>query len=41
MFYDNASGFNIYVPTASVDAYKSASYWRNYSSYIVGYDFNK
>ena len=35
----NASDFKIYVPRASVDAYKSAEYWWNYSSYIVGYDF--
>ena len=39
MFDDNASGRKIYVPTASVNAYKSASYWSDYSSYIVGYDF--
>ena len=39
MFDDNASGRKIYVPTASVNAYKSASYWSNYASYIKGYDF--
>ena len=39
MFYNNASDRKIYVPRASVDAYKSASYWSDYSSYIVGYDF--
>ncbi|MBQ3209478.1 MAG: leucine-rich repeat protein [Alistipes sp.] len=39
MFSYNASGRKIYVPRASVDAYKSASYWSTYSSYIVGYDF--
>ncbi len=39
MFNDNASGRKIYVPTASVEAYKSAQYWSNYASYIVGYDF--
>ena len=39
MFFDNANGRKIYVPTESVDAYKSASYWRDYSSDIVGYDF--
>ena len=38
-FDDNASGRKIYVPTASVEAYKSAQYWRNYASDIVGYDF--
>ena len=39
MFDYNASGRKIYVPTESVDAYKSAQYWSDYSSYIVGYDF--
>ena len=39
MFDNNASGRKIYVPAESVDAYKSASYWRDYSSAIVGYDF--
>ena len=39
MFYDNASGRTIYVPTESVDTYKSASYWSNYAEEIVGYDF--
>ena len=39
MFYYNASGLKIYVPRASVSAYKSASYWKGYSWYIVGYDF--
>lgn len=39
MFDLNASGRKIYVPTASVDAYKSAQYWSNYADYIVGYDF--
>ena len=29
----------IYVPTESVEAYKSASYWVDYASAIVGYDF--
>lgn len=29
----------IYVPTASVDAYKKAKNWSSYSSMIVGYDF--
>ena len=29
----------IYVPTASVDAYKKASNWSSYASKIVGYDF--
>ncbi|MBQ5635849.1 MAG: leucine-rich repeat protein, partial [Alistipes sp.] len=39
MFYSIASGRKIYVPTASVNAYKSAQYWSNYASYIVGHDF--
>ena len=39
MFDNNASGRKIYVPMESVEAYKSASYWSNYSSYIVGYNF--
>ena len=39
MFYNNASGRKIYVPTASVSAYKSARYWSGYASDIVGYDF--
>ena len=39
MFPWNASGRKIYVPRASVDAYKAASYWSDYASDIVGYDF--
>ena len=39
MFYNNASGRKIYVPAASVDAYKSAKGWSEYASDIVGYDF--
>ena len=31
--------YKIYVPAASVDAYKSSSYWSYYYSYIEGYDF--
>ena len=38
-FDDNASGRKIYVPTGSVEAYKSAKYWRDYKSSIVGYNF--
>ena len=30
----------IYVPTSSVNAYKSASGWSNYASIIEGYDFS-
>ena len=33
-------GCTIYVPTESVDAYKAAKYWRDYKSYIYGYDFD-
>ena len=29
----------IYVPTSSVDAYKTAYGWSDYADYIVGYDF--
>ena len=36
MFYKN---FIIYVPRASVSAYKSAPHWSSYASSIVGYDF--
>ena len=39
MFYGNALGRKIYVPAESVEAYKSASYWSNYASDIVGYNF--
>ena len=39
MFYNNASGRKIYVPTASVDEYKSAAYWNDYKNDIYGYDF--
>ena len=39
MFPWNASGCKIYVPTASVEAYKSAEYWSDYASDIVGYEF--
>ena len=34
-----SSTAKIYVPTASVDAYKSASGWSSYASKITGYDF--
>ena len=39
MFSSNNSDFTIYVPHNSVDAYKSAEYWSNYKSYIIGHDF--
>ena len=38
-FDTNSSGRKIYVPTKSVEAYKSASYWSDYASSIVGYEF--
>lgn len=38
--YNNASGSRyIYVPTASVSAYKSTSGWSNYKLSILSYDF--
>ena len=40
MFNNNASGRKIYVPTESVEAYKSASGWSSYADAIVGYRFN-
>ena len=39
VFYSNGSGRKIYVPVGSVNAYKSAEYWSEYASAIVGYDF--
>ena len=38
-FYKNAKGRLIYVPRASVDAYKVAEGWSDYADSIVGYDF--
>ena len=41
-YYDSGKkpiGCKIYVPTASVNAYKSAQYWSDYAAYIEGYDF--
>ena len=35
MFSKNASGRKIYVPAASVEAYKSAQYWSDYADYIT------
>ena len=37
--YGYISARRIYVPTESVDAYKSASGWSTFASTIVGYDF--
>ena len=39
MFNNNASNRIIYVPMESVEAYKTAEYWRGYADAIVGYDF--
>lgn len=39
MFLSNASGRKIYVPTESVEAYKSAEHWSNYADAIEGYNF--
>ncbi len=41
VFIDISSSAKIYVPTASVDAYKSAENWSSYASLITGYDFNE
>ena len=38
-FYNNAPDRKIYVPMESLEAYKSASYWRDYADDIVGYNF--
>ena len=40
MFYKNASGRKIYVPTESVEAYQYAYGWSDYADDIVGYDFD-
>lgn len=37
--YDGVIGCTIYVPSASVEAYKSAEGWSGYATYIEGYDF--
>ena len=39
VFEGNASGLKIYVPTESVEAYKTAWGWDYYADAIVGYDF--
>ena len=39
MFSGNASGRKIYVPMESVEAYKSAGYWKEYANSIEGYNF--
>ena len=37
--FDYVIGRKFYVPTASVNAYKTADGWSDYARYIVGYDF--
>lgn len=39
VFEGNDSGLKIYVPTESVDAYKSAKNWRDRAYLIEGYEF--
>jgi hypothetical protein len=39
IFNGNAEGRKIYVPMASVDAYKSAAGWSNHANDIEGYNF--
>ena len=39
LFWDFVYGRKIYVPTESVEAYKTAKYWKDYANDIVGYDF--
>lgn len=41
MFSANASERKIYVPAASVKAYRAAQYWSAYADAIVPYDFEK
>lgn len=38
-FFDSYWLCNIYVPSASVATYKSATYWSNFANKITGYDF--
>ena len=39
VFGPNVSDLKIYVPSASVNAYKAANYWSEYANYISGYNF--
>ena len=39
MFDNNPGDRKIYVPAASVEAYKSADGWKDYADYIEGYNF--
>jgi hypothetical protein len=40
VFTGNGNGRKIYVPTESVDAYKTADGWSKHADAIVGYDFD-
>lgn len=39
ILYGTTNLLNIYVPTASVNAYKTANFWKNYALKIQGYTF--
>ena len=39
VFDNNGSGRKIFVPAGSVETYKSATRWSEYTDAIVGYDF--
>lgn len=39
VFYNHRNDLIIYVPRASVNAYKNADKWKSYASYIAGYNF--
>lgn len=39
MFFSTSENLRIYVPSRSVEAYRSAEYWSEYADQIVGYDF--
>ena len=39
MFNNTAPNLQIYVPTESVNTYKSAPYWSSYANAIIGYNF--
>ena len=40
-FNGTSKYMKIYVPSASIEAYKTASGWNKYASYMVAYDFEK
>ncbi len=41
IFWGINSSAKIYVPYESVEAYRTADYWKDYASIIVAYDFDK